>query len=203
MGQSVNSRGWVVRRQHSHFLTFPRQEEMKMRTFIGFLFCLAALFTFSSGLKCLTCISNAGMDKNCERGQAPSQECVAGEEESLVTYMRFPGNVVVNRKCCAGSDCMNRTIPSGNGQGMFYQTCGCDNCNSFDPSTGVPPHCETQQTVDTVPDAEDWDEEVDEEQDEEEDEEEEQHSGAGSSHSFAVNITPATLLVIYATKMES
>merc|ERR1711970_1207316 len=115
-----------------------------MKTVACLLFFFCTLCPFSSGLKCLTCITNMGMDVNCEKGHASSQQCSADEDKCLVSYNRVPGNIVVSRKCCSDSDslCKELDAPMGNGYGMWSKTCECNNCNDFDPSTGGSASCD-------------------------------------------------------------
>merc|ERR1712002_1436285 len=116
-------------------------KKRKMKALVCLLFFFCTFCPLSLGLRCQTCITSMGMDVACEKGQASSQECSAGEDKCLVSYNRMPGNIVVQRKCCSDSLCKEMDAPMGGGHGMWSKTCECDSCNDFDPSKGGSDNC--------------------------------------------------------------
>merc|ERR1739838_1236071 len=100
------------------------------------LLLLLATLTYAEALKCLTCDSINGNNKDCEKGStSTSQACSDQDTGCMVSLTKAVGQTVWNRMCCMDPLCLDTDVAAGD-IGVWIQSCDTDDCNTMDPSSG-------------------------------------------------------------------
>ena len=103
------------------------------------LLCQLVTLSYSECLKCLTCESENGLNKDCENGAvSTSKACdyypFQNNRGCMVSLTRRSGKVELERKCCFIEKCIDMEKNIAEGWIWHKRTCHTDNCNIMDPT---------------------------------------------------------------------